>query len=497
MSAPEGPLAGGYRDRTPFRIAAISLTLLGLAAAPARAAPPELLSALALHPSDPDHLVLAYVQGGQGLLFSADGGHSFALRCGAAVSASFTRSRAPLFLTLDGETLLGTFEGLVRGGADGCGFRDDAALSGLQVADIAAHPLDPALSFLVTANAADERWTGLLRRNADGSFTELGGADARAAASVAMNRLRVVASPGGGLRFYASALRALGPDEYVPVIRVSDDAGATWRESTVTGAEGARLQLIAADPTNPDRIAVALQRDALEDTVLISSDAGQTFEPRLELFELGASAVAPDGRLWLGDAGGDTEYSQPGALYLLDDFGAAPRELARYPVRCLGYRALDERLLVCQRSEFGSADPATGAFSRRASFETVAGFVACGGEPLDAICEPQLCENWCGVLHYASAPVCDAYFEDSPPCGPPARGYGQSTAPIGPGGLEDDAAAALDEASGDDASDAAPTPVTPEPRACHLGVAPASALASLVLAGLCPMLAFVLRRKQT
>src|SRR5688572_26065384 len=109
--------------------AAVLLTLLG---APALAAPPEILSQLALHPTDPNRMVLAYVQGGQGLLFSQDGGRSFALRCGAAVSASFTRSRVPLLLTDNGEALLGTFEGLVRGGADGCGFGDDAGLQGLQ-----------------------------------------------------------------------------------------------------------------------------------------------------------------------------------------------------------------------------------------------------------------------------------------------------------------------------------------------------------------------------
>jgi hypothetical protein len=135
-------------------------------------------------------------------------------------------------------------------------------------------------------------------------------------------------------------------------------------------------------------------------------------------------AVAPDGRLWIGDAGGDTEYSQPGGLYLLDTFAAPARQLARWPVRCLGYRALDGVLLGCTRSEFGQVQPDTGAFTALSAFQTVDAFVRCAGEDLASACQRQLCDNWCGVLHYAQAPLCDAYHEVSPVCGPAARGYG-------------------------------------------------------------------------
>jgi hypothetical protein len=488
--------------------------LLALASR-AEAAPPELFSALALHPTDPDRMVLAYVWGGQGLLFSNDGGHSFSLRCGAAVSSSFTKSRSPLLVTAGGETLLGTFEGLVRGGSDGCGFGDDTDLAGLQVADFAAHPSDPGVTFVATANAADGRATGLVRRDADGTFSALppsvapGDAGAAESARVSLNRLAVVSRAGGGLRFYASALVADDAGNYRAVIRHSDDGGESWLSFDVAGAEGARVLLIGADPSDPERIAIVLSREQAPDTLRVSTDAGRSFEDRLELYELGASSVAPDGRLWVGDAGGEAEYSQPGGLYLLDAFTAPARKLATYPVHCLGYRALDGALFGCKRSEFGSVDPGSGAFTTLTSLAQVGGFVSCGAEQLAPVCKPQLCDNWCGVLHYSSAPLCDAYDELSPLCGPAARSYGQVNPP-GAAGATGNPVLPGDEPAGRTpapagALDAAPPqstgarPPADESSGCQIGSLQgvstrASRGALAALAGLMPALALWRRR---
>jgi hypothetical protein len=505
----------------PFRclLAAVGAALVALGAGGARAAPPEVFSLLALHPSDPSRLLLAYVQGGQGLLFSDDGGLSFALRCGAAVSASFTKSRAPLLVTGDGTALLGTFEGLVEGRADGCGFGDVPEVSGMQVADLAAHPSDPAVVFLATANAIDGARTGLVRRNADGSFTELGGDDTQSAtgAGAALNRLAVVALPGGGLRFIASALVTAGSGEARAVVRHSDDEGGSWHDHEVAGAGDARLLLLAVDPTNPERIAVALSRDGDRDDVLVSLDGGQSFQLVLELFEVGATALAPDGRFWLGDAGGDAEYSQPGRLYRFDDLASAPVEIGRYPVRCLGYRALDGGLFGCQRDTFGRIDPDSGEFSPTAGFTTVASFVSCEAEALASVCKPQLCNNWCGVLHYASAPVCDTYSELEPLCGSPARAYerefagaeGSPALPVAPAGSDLGAPRSplspSEPAPPSEPALAAPTGPSAPPAACQLSaagvhLAPGWGPAQrswAVLVGLFSLLALGLRRLGT
>ncbi len=418
---------------------------LGLLSTPrVGASPPEVLSALALHPFDAARLVLAYAGGGQGLLFSDDGGHHFRLRCGSAVGPGFTKTRLPLAVTSDGQTLLGTYDGLLRGGVDGCGFGVAPELPGSTIADFAADPLTGDVLY-VAVN--EPRGSTLLRRERDGVLTELRERDGPEA-GWSVDRVRAVALPGGALRFYTSGLRAEPDGSYTPALRRSDDGGVSWVTLDLPEEDGARVFLVAIDPTDPDRLALSLERDGARDALLIGSDAGATLEQRLELHELGAVTVAPDGRLWVGDAGGDAEYSQPGGLYLLDDFSAPARPLARWPVRCLGYRALDGALLGCTRSEFGEVEPALGIFTPLAAFQTVDGFVRCGSEDLVATCERQLCDNWCGVLHYAQAPLCDAYRQLSPVCGPAARGYGSEPGPLTPASVPVlDAAGATPDAS--------------------------------------------------
>jgi hypothetical protein len=302
------------------------------------------------------------------------------------------------------------------------------------------------------------------------------------------------------LRFYASGLRADAEGDYQPVIRHSDDEGASWVSFDVPGAEGARVLLVGVDPTNPERVAIVLSRDSAPDTLLVSADAGESFEPRLDIFELGASRVAPDGRLWVGDAGGEAEYSQPGGLYLFDDFAAPARKLATFPVRCLGYRAEPEQMFACQRSTFGRVDPETGSFTELSSLSEVGGFVACEGEALAPVCKPQLCDNWCGVLHYASAPLCDAYAEVNPVCGPAARGYGQG-APAGSGGLvlpgDEPAATTADAGAARDEPSSAPGPEgsRSSDAACRFGTPPRGSSARAGLAGLSALLGLGLMRR--
>lgn len=396
--------------------------LLGLATQPAEAAPPELLSGLALHPTQAERMVLSYRGGGQGLLYSKDGGASFQMRCGAAISDAFTRSRAPLHLTQDGTTLLGTFQGLIRGGADGCSFDLEPSLSGLQVADFARHPEDPAVTFVATANSASGQPAGLVERDAQGRFRLLAASETP---ETSITRLKAVARPGKAPRLYASAIAPDDSGDYRPFIQYTDDLGETWIRREVEGANAARVLLLAVDPTDADALAVAVLHDGAPDRLLVSDDAGESFELRLELATLSAAAVAPDGRLWVGDSGGETDYGAPGGLYVLEGFFSEARRVATFRVHCLGYQGKDGSLFACTRNEFGLVDTETGEFISRSGLRDVKGFVECGEERLAAVCEPQLCNNWCGVLHYAEAPLCDAYDSVEPLCGPAAREYGR------------------------------------------------------------------------
>src|SRR6185295_13332331 len=88
------------------------LTALLAGALSAEASPLELLSRIALHPSDPNLIALSYEEGGQGLLYSRDGGQHFALRCGSSISSSFTNGGHPMAFGGDGRLLIGFFTGM-------------------------------------------------------------------------------------------------------------------------------------------------------------------------------------------------------------------------------------------------------------------------------------------------------------------------------------------------------------------------------------------------
>src|SRR6185503_9190446 len=131
------------------------------------------------------------------------------------------------------------------------------------------------------------------------------------------------------------------------VIRVSDDDGATWTEH-VYGAAGGLLNVQAVDPTNPDRLVISIERPgdagplpATADSVLVSSDQGKTFEPYLTVTEIGGVAFAPDGRVWIGDAGNGLDPTQPQGLYFAKSLEepATKLPMSNYPVQCLGFQS--------------------------------------------------------------------------------------------------------------------------------------------------------------
>jgi hypothetical protein len=414
--------------------AVLGLAALSFCAAGAHASPLELLSRIALHPSDPNIIVLSYEEGGQGLLYSRDGGQHFALRCGGSINPSFTHNGRPIALGGDGRLLIGFFTGMTQDDGSGCGWNEPmAALSGVQVADFAPHPADPRVTFLATANPSQGQRTGVFRRDADGSIESIGVSDTGSSGSAEFyaTRLAVVALPGGGLRFYESGGRAISADEFVPVLRSSDDLAATWTSHVVSGIDAGRLLLLAVDPTHPDRLLLGIDREQGPDEVLYSPDGGATSTPYLEPFDLGGASVAPDGRWWVADRGGANELSEPGALWSGASFGAAPEKLAGYGVRCLAYRPDDDRLFACRRSEFGTIS-AHGEFMLRMRFTDVEDFVACPGEDLALTCKEQLCKNWCGPLQFSESPLCDAYDDETPLCGVAARGYARAMTGPGP-----------------------------------------------------------------
>jgi len=186
--------------------------------------------------------------------------------------------------------------------------------------------------------------------------------------------------------------------------------------------------LQAADPTNPDRVVISIARpgdgsvplSAQADSVLVSIDQGASFKPYVTVTEVGGVAFASDGRVWIGDQGNALDPTQPVGLYFAKSLAVTPAKLpnANYPVQCLEYRKETDTLYACERVTFGTVDVTDGSFTTSLDVGKVARFVECQGIDMAKTCETQLCGAYCGLGHFAMAPVCCAY--DTFSCGPAA-----------------------------------------------------------------------------
>ncbi len=385
----------------------------------AHAGPVEQLVQLAVHPGDPDVMAIRYINGGDGILYSDDAGATFKLLCLAAVDVAVRRSGTIAFGG-DGHMVMGIFDGAYEDAGGGCGWSAEPSLAGIWVSDLAADPLDPGVLYLATSKsgAGGPMPNGLVRRSAEGTYEPFGIQEA-----LLITRVRAVATETGR-RFYQSAIMGMIPGMIdgmmldVPnyIIRVSDDDAETFESFPFGATNGGAFRLVAVDPTNPDRIVALIDREGEMDDLLVSSDRGETFTDYHPLSNFGAIAIAPDGRVFIGESGLSTDPSASVGMWSAANLDTAPQKLADYPVQCLHYQETSDTLFACQRWSFGTVDPEDGAFTETMKFTTVPEFIACDGVDMPATCEAQLCQDYCGPGHFAQAPVCEAY--DQPYCGP-------------------------------------------------------------------------------
>lgn len=391
----------------------------------AQAGPVEELVQLAVNPADADMMVVRFEYSGDGLLYSKDGGRTFSFVCGSSVSDPASekgplQKLGPIAVAGDGKVLLGVFGGLFRDDGQGCSWTREGDLVDRWVTDIVAHPSDPEVAFLITSNGG-EAVNGVIRRNADGTFTELGSKKA-----MLISRLRVVDLPDGGLRFYQSGVLgqiAVTEDGGVMTtkpnyaIRYSDDDGETWTEHELGILDGP-MRLEGVDPSNPDRIVISVSRDRnamnvpLPDSVMVSSDRGETFEEWTEVTKFGGIAFASDGEVWIGDGGDTSTPSAPRGILHATSVAEVPDVLtSAYPVNCLELSG--DALFVCQRFAFGRASLEDGTFTPALELSKLETMNQCDGKDTVALCRQQLCTGLCGTGHFAQAPMCRAAYDSN------------------------------------------------------------------------------------
>jgi hypothetical protein len=396
----------------------------------AHAGPVERMADLALHPTNPDMMVMRYVNGGTGLVYTSDGGKTFKLLCAAAIDLN--KPNGATAITSEGHVLIGTFDGLWEDDGHGCNWKTVDSLKGRWITDLVTDPTNPMRMLGVSGNGGAGIRNGLSELKGTEPWADLGTRD-----ELGITRVRAVKN-GSSMRLYQSALRvAMGMDGMTPeakyLIRVSDDQGQTWKESEVPVMNGS-LRLEAIDPTNPDRVIASVARENMPDDILVSSDQGKTFKTYLTVSDFGGIAFAPDGRVWIGEPASISSAEASRGLWYAANLDAPATKVAEYGVECLAYQPANETLFGCQAYTFGKIDLTTWAFSESFHFRTAKEFVSCEGVDIAQKCQAQMCADYCGPAHFAQAPICCAYTTTS--CGPlvaETEGTGSQAMCIGSG----------------------------------------------------------------
>ncbi|HET6338999.1 MAG TPA: hypothetical protein VFG30_37525 [Polyangiales bacterium] len=387
-------------------------TLSLLVASVAHAGPVERMADIAVHPSKPDVMVLRYVNGGTGLLYTTDGGQNFRLLCASAIDTD--KPTGPITISGDGRVLMGEFDGLWQDNGEGCEWSKPAPLENRWITDLAADPANEARVLAVSGNGDPGAKNGISRRDESGQWTDVGSRD-----EINVTRVRATKT-SSGVRIYESAIRVQttgdgGVPEAKYLIRVSDDEGSTWKENEVAVTNGSfRLEVI--DPTNPDRIVGSISRTSTPDELLVSRDQGATFTSYGELTEVGALVMAPDGRIWAGEPQNVMMASASRGLWFAESLDAPLAKVSDMGVECLAYLPQSDSLVGCQAYSFGKFNSTTWQFTEMFHFRNAKEFVKCGGTDVAAMCEVQMCLDYCGAGHFAQAILCCAY--DTPACGP-------------------------------------------------------------------------------
>lgn len=396
---------------------------------------PPITRLVALHPTDPDVLLL---QTSYGLLRTGDGGNTWSWTCPQVMD--WDLGEDPEFLVLgDGSVLGALFGGLVRGEPDLCGWGGPPPGLDTVVIDLEPHPTEPLRALALTS--AGGQVNGLWQTT-DGGRTwspaaELG--------EVLWERVRYAPSAPGTV--WVSGGNPPRGDPSSPDFEPrtawvwrSDDGGQTFdpanRRAVDLRPEDRVVQLLAVDPTDPDRLYLRVSARDADDSLRRSDDGGRTWVTLRTLPTLRSFTVSGDGRtLWVSGLDAGVARSTDGG----DTWEVLDPDL---DALCLAWRA--DGLLVCGRvpvDPFGLARSPAGHLG---DLETVyarprlSGPAPCpaGGDVAET-CGPwvaDLCEDVA-----LSAPWCPSEPVDGGTAAAPAedggcRAAGRAPAP-GLGGL--------------------------------------------------------------
>jgi hypothetical protein len=438
-------------------LAFVGFALVLLLSARGSAHTGEYLRAIALHPTNPDVFALRYESGLGGILFSRDGGKKVEIVPGQSFYLYPLRWRVPMLMAADGKLQLALDDELHTDDGRGCELeRVHSALTSGWITDLASHPSDPGISFVVTTGdttgtQANVTHVGLWRRDAQGALTPLGASDAQAVTLGQLpfrpTSLKVIARDASvdGLRFVEGGQAAdpASPMSVRPVLRVSDDLGQSWTTHAIPNPDNspAAPAVLLVSGGDPFRALVALENGTGEiddvsdpfDPIYVTRDSGQSFTLYLDQIQMSGPALAlPSGQILLGGRG------PQGGLWSARDFDSAPSKIQELGVTCLAYQATTQKVFMCRRYELGLYDAAANSFCAFFQMAETKALASCPGAPLQDSAKviSQLCNGFCSAQHYAESSLCTSFdVGQASLCGAAAHAYDVDAGYIAPPGF--------------------------------------------------------------
>jgi hypothetical protein len=356
-----------------------------------------------------------YVGANFGLLVSEDDGATWRYACEPWVtegsSASLTQDNVSFYqLTADGAMLAQSRE-ITRSEDDACTWPPSGGvIAGKPIFDMFPDPTD---ATVVLAVVVDVSGYYIVASHDGGKtfvdppiYTSTG-----LITGVELSR----SSPGV---IYVTSINSSGTGA---TLARSDDHGAHWTPLPVTVPAGTEPLIMGIDPEDADTVYLRVTNGALYDSVVITSNGGQTFETPLVITgQFSAFLRSSDGALYVGELAGRLHVRAPGAT----EFTSLPGP----HFRCLGQRPGTSRVFACgdmglDGFSVGYSDDSGQTFLRMMSFIDLLGPLTCA--PVAAACV----DHWAriqGVL--GIGPVPDA----GPGGGGPDAGPGGGGPDAGP-----------------------------------------------------------------
>jgi len=395
---------------SPPRAAALALSCLALAAAPAARANGAFPDDFSVHFA-PDNPHRIYVGANFGLLVSEDDGLTWRYACEpwvvAGSNAALASASVSFYDVTAGGALMAASINLTRSSDVACTWpASGGAVAGQTVADFFPDPNDASFVLAIVLVIQAPTSSHIVASHDGGKTFDAPHLyetpDLLTGVEIARSKPGVV--------YATSVSTSGGPAKFL----ASTDSGVNWTETTLTIPAATEPRLLAVDPVDEKTVYIRIQ-GGTTDEIRVTVDAGQTFQTALPPItgKLSSFLRAGDGALYAGTRTGKLYVQPAGAT------GFTARDAPH--LRCLGQRPGSTRIYACTDMiadgySVATSDDGGASFQPVMSFTQLLGPLTC--EPVQTNCAA----HWGRIQGVLGITKPDAGQADAGTSGPPAKG---------------------------------------------------------------------------